>query len=32
VPVPRGAFAEWLRARGKVGGQHKVPRMDNSGG
>jgi GH3 auxin-responsive promoter len=32
VPVPRGGFAEWLRARGKVGGQHKVPRMDNSGG
>ena len=31
VPVPRGGFAEWLRARGKVGGQHKVPRMDNSG-
>jgi hypothetical protein len=31
VPVPRGAFAEWLRARGKLGGQHKVPRMDNSG-
>jgi hypothetical protein len=32
VPVPRGGFAEWLRARGKVGGQHKVPRMDNTGG
>jgi hypothetical protein len=32
VAVPRGGFAEWLRARGKVGGQHKVPRMDNSGG
>jgi len=31
VSVPRGGFAEWLRARGKVGGQHKVPRMDNSG-
>jgi len=31
VAVPRGGFAEWLRARGKVGGQHKVPRMDNSG-
>jgi GH3 auxin-responsive promoter len=31
VPVPRGGFAEWLRARGQVGGQHKVPRMDNSG-
>jgi len=31
VPVPRGGFADWLRARGQVGGQHKVPRMDNSG-
>jgi hypothetical protein len=31
VPVPRGGFAGWLRARGKVGGQNKVPRMDNSG-
>ena len=29
--MPRGGFAEWLRARGKLGGQHKVPRMDNSG-
>ncbi len=31
VPVRRGGFAAWLRARGQVGGQHKVPRMDNSG-
>jgi hypothetical protein len=31
VPVPRGGFAQWLRMRGQVGGQHKVPRMDNSG-
>jgi hypothetical protein len=31
VAVPRGGFAEWLRARGKLGGQHKVPRMDDSG-
>jgi hypothetical protein len=30
-PVPRGGFADWLRAKGKLGGQHKVPRMDNSG-
>jgi hypothetical protein len=29
--VRRGGFADWLRARGKLGGQHKVPRMDNSG-
>jgi hypothetical protein len=31
LPVRRGGFAEWMRARGKLGGQHKVPRMDNSG-
>ena len=31
VSVPRGGFAEWMRSRGKLGGQHKVPRMDNSG-
>jgi hypothetical protein len=29
--VPPGGFAGWLRARGQLGGQHKVPRMDNSG-
>jgi hypothetical protein len=29
--VRRGGFADWLRSRGKLGGQHKVPRMDNSG-
>jgi hypothetical protein len=30
-PVRRGGFADWMRARGQLGGQHKVPRMDNSG-
>jgi hypothetical protein len=29
--VRPGGFAEWLRSKGKEGGQHKVPRMDNSG-
>jgi hypothetical protein len=29
--VPAGGFAEWMRSKGKEGGQHKVPRMDNSG-
>jgi hypothetical protein len=29
--VRRGGFADWMRAHGKLGGQHKVPRMDNSG-
>src|SRR5262249_54758509 len=31
MPVRRGGFADWMRSRGKLGGQHKVPRMDNSG-
>ena len=31
-PVRRGGFAEWMRSRGKLGGQHKLPRMDNTGG
>jgi GH3 auxin-responsive promoter len=31
LPVRSGGFAEWMRAHGKLGGQHKVPRMDNSG-
>jgi GH3 auxin-responsive promoter len=29
--VKKGGFAEWMKARGKYGGQNKVPRMDNSG-
>lgn len=29
--VPRGGFAAWMKSRGKLGGQHKVPRMDHSG-
>jgi hypothetical protein len=31
VAVRRGGFSDWMRAHGKLGGQHKVPRMDNSG-
>ncbi|MFN4261207.1 MAG: GH3 auxin-responsive promoter family protein [Gemmataceae bacterium] len=31
VVVRPGGFADWMRSRGKLGGQHKVPRMDNSG-
>jgi hypothetical protein len=31
VPVRRGGFADWLRSRGQLGGQHKLPRLDNSG-
>jgi hypothetical protein len=30
-PVPRGGFAEWMRSRGKLGGQHKLPRIDGTG-
>jgi hypothetical protein len=26
-----GGFDSWMRSKGKLGGQHKVPRMDNSG-
>ncbi|WP_027001059.1 GH3 auxin-responsive promoter family protein [Eisenibacter elegans] len=28
--VPSGTFYEWLRRRGKLGGQHKVPRLSNN--
>ena len=27
--VPKGLFSEWLRSKGKLGGQHKVPRLAN---
>lgn len=29
--VPAGGFEKWMAHRGKAGGQHKVPRMDNTG-
>ncbi len=28
-PVPKGLFINWLRKKGKLGGQHKVPRLSN---
>jgi hypothetical protein len=31
IAVPRGGFADWMRSRGQLGGQHKVPRLDNTG-
>lgn len=31
IAVRTGGFAEWMRSRGKLGGQHKVPRLDNTG-
>jgi GH3 auxin-responsive promoter len=30
--LPTGTFTEWLRSKGKVGGQHKVPRLSNERG
>jgi len=27
--LPRGHFSAWLRQKGKLGGQHKVPRLSN---
>jgi GH3 auxin-responsive promoter len=27
--LPVGTFTEWLRSKGKLGGQHKVPRLSN---
>ncbi|GAC1584688.1 MAG: GH3 auxin-responsive promoter family protein [Ginsengibacter sp.] len=27
--LKKGAFMEWLRSKGKLGGQHKVPRLSN---
>lgn len=27
--VPRGSFYNWLKAKGKLGGQYKVPRLSN---
>jgi hypothetical protein len=29
TPVPTGTFAGWLEKRGKLGGQHKIPRLHN---
>jgi hypothetical protein len=27
--VPTGTFVKWLKAKGKFGGQHKIPRLSN---
>jgi hypothetical protein len=29
VAVPAGSFERWLESKGKLGGQHKVPRLSN---
>ncbi|MEA3476746.1 MAG: GH3 auxin-responsive promoter family protein [Bacteroidota bacterium] len=31
VGLKNGAYTAWMHAKGKLGGQHKVPRLDNSG-
>jgi len=31
IAARAGSFTSWMRQRGKLGGQNKVPRMDNSG-
>jgi hypothetical protein len=28
-PMQQGAFHQWLKTKGKLGGQHKVPRLSN---
>ncbi len=28
--MPHGGFAEWMKSRGKLGGQNKVPRIISS--
>ena len=30
IEAKKGLFDEWLRSKGKLGGQHKVPRLNNS--
>jgi len=27
--IPKGTFYNWMKAQGKLGGQHKVPRLKN---
>ena len=29
IPARRGLFDDWLKSQGKLGGQHKVPRLSN---
>ncbi len=29
ISVPQGTFEQWLKSKGKLGGQHKVPRLNN---
>ncbi len=29
ISIPRGTFYQWFQSKGKVGGQHKMPRLAN---
>ena len=28
--IPKGSFSNWLKQKGKLGGQHKIPRLSNN--
>lgn len=30
IPARKGLFDDWLRSKGKLGGQHKIPRLSNT--
>ncbi len=30
LQIAEGTFIQWMRERGKIGGQNKVPRLSNS--
>ena len=30
IPARKGVFNDWLKNKGKLGGQHKIPRLSNS--
>ena len=30
IPARKGLFNDWLKMKGKLGGQHKVPRLSNT--
>lgn len=30
ISVPEGTFYRWMKSKGKLGGQHKVPRLSNN--
>jgi len=30
IKARKGLFNDWLKSKGKLGGQHKVPRLSNS--